>query len=146
MNKLKENEMNKLLKCALVMIGITLTGCAQLNSNFDCPMKPGVTCKSLDQVNAHVDSGEIGAQGIDIKHQQVALNRSYSRAQLTQTVTNDHFLQRRPIRYAESVMHIWFAPFEDHSGNYHLESEVYTVVSPGHWAEDPRRDIEIYEE
>ena len=38
---------------------ILLTGCAEMNSQFDCPMKPGVRCESLDQVNARVDRGEI---------------------------------------------------------------------------------------
>ncbi len=39
---------------------IRKSGCAEADSKFDCPMKPGVSCSSLDQVNAKVDRGEIG--------------------------------------------------------------------------------------
>ena len=38
-----------------------LSGCSSLNSEFDCPMKPGVMCQSLDQVNTMVDQGKLGA-------------------------------------------------------------------------------------
>lgn len=37
-----------------------VTGCAEVNSQFDCPMKPGIRCESLDEINAHVNNGEIG--------------------------------------------------------------------------------------
>ena len=36
-----------------------LSGCGEFNSQFTCPMKPGVTCQSLDQVNTLVDQGKL---------------------------------------------------------------------------------------
>jgi hypothetical protein len=41
-----------------------LAGCAGLNSQFDCPMPPGVMCKSLDEVNRMVDQGKLGRSTI----------------------------------------------------------------------------------
>ena len=43
-----------ILGCAVM-----LSGCGELNSQFTCPMKPGVTCQSLDQVNTMVDQGKL---------------------------------------------------------------------------------------
>jgi len=80
----------------ILLLMLVLSGCAGMNPKFDCPMKPGIRCESLDQVNDRVNRGEIG-------------------------------------RYAETVQHVWIAPFEDTSGNYHEESNVYSVVEPGYW-------------
>ena len=38
---------------------LMLSGCSTMNDQFSCPMKPGVQCQSLDQVNAQIDKGEI---------------------------------------------------------------------------------------
>lgn len=38
----------------------SLSGCADVNSNFQCPLMPGVHCKSLDQINRMVSAGELG--------------------------------------------------------------------------------------
>jgi conjugal transfer pilus assembly protein TraV len=92
-------------KLSLIML-LFLTGCSTLNSQFDCPMRPGIRCESLDQVNSRVDRGEIG---------QEMLKTSL------------------PIRKRETVLPIWIAPFEDTDGNYHQASEIYTILNPGHW-------------
>jgi hypothetical protein len=47
--------------CFLIVATFLLPGCADLNSNFDCLMKPGVVCKSLDEVNSLVDQGKLGS-------------------------------------------------------------------------------------
>jgi hypothetical protein len=47
-----------LSRTLLFIITSTLIGCAHLNSNFDCPMKPGIQCESIDEINARVDCGQ----------------------------------------------------------------------------------------
>ena len=50
----------KLFNLSLILgCGAMLSGCGELNSQFTCPMKPGVTCQSLDQVNTMVDQGKL---------------------------------------------------------------------------------------
>ncbi len=43
----------------LISFSAALMGCGELNSQFTCPMKPGVSCQSLDQVNTLVDQGKL---------------------------------------------------------------------------------------
>lgn len=110
-----------------LMSSLLLMGCSHMNSTFDCPMKAGVRCESLDQVNKRVDTGEIG-------HDDV-LNFSQNPtfiSQKNQTIVTHRKVQE-PLRYGETVQHVWIAPFEDTAGNYHEASDVYTITRPGHW-------------
>lgn len=125
---------------------ISLTGCAGMNSQFDCPMKPGVSCRSLDQVNAKVDRGEITGESTELTYHPRPKYMSSHQTQLTQSVTFSGLQTRKPLRYGESVQRIWIAPFEDTSGNYHQESDVYTIVKPGHWIGYPVKAINGDEE
>lgn len=117
----------------VLYIGMTLlAGCSSLNSQFDCPMKPGVRCESIDSVNARVDRGELGQAEIKTS----ASTCCYAPIDYK---PNSHFSKRNyfskgePIRYAETVRRVWMAPYEDTAGNYHQESEIYTIAKPGHW-------------
>lgn len=87
--------MNKLFfkKIAWMMIFITLSGCSEMNAKFDCPMKPGVSCESLDQVNARVDQDELGKN-------------------INAHAAESFFKDR-------SAMSIWIAPYVDQEGNHH---------------------------
>lgn len=117
--------------CSILM-SVLLTSCAEMNSNFDCPMKPGTRCESLDQVNARIDRGEIG-------HAEVSCHacQKTQRVDSLKTIGVQTPKKEDPLRYSESVMRVWIAPFEDQFGNYHKESEVFTVVKPGHWVGYP---------
>lgn len=113
------------------------TGCKSLNNSFECPMKPGVMCKSLDQVNDMVDQGQIASNGSKNSCPTCAKSKITAASKLTSF--NTPFPSQagiepgQPLRYNESVMGIWVAPYEDTDGNYHQESTVFTVVKPGHW-------------
>jgi len=115
-----------------------LTSCASVNSKFDCPMKRGVRCESLDAVNAKVDRGEIGHD--DELKSQSFIKRPARHVEDIHVSSYDQFRQRKPLRYGETVQHIWIAPFEDTSGNYHQENDVYTIVKPGHWIGNPLKE------
>lgn len=43
----------------LLLATSCLSGCASMNTDFDCPKASPVMCKSLDEVNEMVDYGEL---------------------------------------------------------------------------------------
>ena len=128
--------MRKNIKLILTMIGLLgLTSCAHMNSDFDCPMKNGVRCQSLDEVNAAVDRGEIGGSvGSTDKRPSFrsAAYIPYIDASSSKTL---------PVRYPDDVMRVWIAPYEDSIGNYHQASSVYTVTHPSYWIGNPPKEI-----
>lgn len=136
-----------MLKIKLISIffitTVVLNGCSSLNSNFECSMKPGVRCESLDQVNDQVNRGEIGGTTM----QNISLYKPVA-AMHPQSVYKDEInvLNHQPLRYGETVMRVWVAPYEDTAGNYHQESDIYTVIKPSHWIGNPPKDISISED
>jgi len=120
------------LKMVLYIGMAFLTGCSSLNAQFDCPMKPGIRCESIDSINARVDRGELGQPEI----KNIMPTASYTPINYK---SNFNFSKRNyapkgePVRYSETVTRVWVAPYEDTAGNYHQESEIYTISKPGHW-------------
>jgi conjugal transfer pilus assembly protein TraV len=49
----------KRISCLLVLSQglLMISGCTGMSKSFDCPLKPGVNCKSVSEVNALVDGG-----------------------------------------------------------------------------------------
>lgn len=166
--QIKKMRMRKVV--SLFMLLNMLAGCADMNSQFDCPMKPGVRCESLDHINAKIDRGEIGREDKEKVAVSIVANRHFqnnnnnkNRSSYLQPVRqtenkktfkdfnnqakpNHDVSRHEPLRYGESVMRVWIAPFEDTVGNYHQESEVYSVIKPGHWIGNPVKVIESDEE
>jgi conjugal transfer pilus assembly protein TraV len=125
------------IKCLMraIPLLLLLSGCTSMNSEFDCPMKPGVRCESIDQVNREIDRGQIGSHSIDSlssdKHRQSDIYEPVAPiANYKGMLTS---FRREPLRYGETVQRIWVAPYEDSEGNYHPESEIFTITKPGHW-------------
>lgn len=116
----------------LILILLVVSGCSEMNSQFDCPMKPGIRCESIDSINTRVDRGEISAQNTaNTSIQPVPVYKASSISQTNYTTAEN--LKRHP----ETVQRLWIAPFEDKEGNYHQESDIYTVVKPGSWVGSP---------
>jgi conjugal transfer pilus assembly protein TraV len=128
----------KLFLVLMLPMLTAINGCAEVNSKFDCPMKPGISCESLDQVNARVDRGEIGHSAVQTANLHASTRYSSQRIPGS--------FKGEPLRYNETVQRIWIAPFEDTAGNYHQESEVYTVSKPSHWIGNPRKEINADQE
>ena len=124
-------------------ITVMLSGCSSLNSNFECSMKPGIRCESLDQVNSRVDSGEIGQPNFNMSCVGGSNNCSNLISSNSFYKDGSCSSQREPLRYGETVMRVWMAPYEDSVGNYHQESDVYSVVKPGHWIGNPPKEANI---
>ena len=124
-----------------------IAGCASTSSDFECPNPGSVMCKRLDQVDQMADRGEITA------NQDGTGETADTDGQSDHVVTlsNDpnaafgnfsspypiSFQPGTPLRYGETVMRIWIAPYEDKEGNYHQQSYVDTVIKPGHWIGNP---------
>jgi len=125
-------------------MSIVLFGCSEMNSQFDCPMKPGIRCESISSINARVDRGEIGhTKSISTPNNKMPAMPIYKDS----SIGRYHYLARgEPLRYGETVQRVWVAPFEDKQGNYHQESDIYTVVKPGHWIGTPLKEINAEDE
>ena len=89
---------------------LLITGCEGMNSNFSCPMKPGVMCQSLDQVNDKVDQGKIGGP----------------RASELVTETSAEKTDQN-----SKAMRVWIAPYEDRAGNHYEASFIEPAKSEG---------------
>jgi conjugal transfer pilus assembly protein TraV len=117
----------------LILFSITgfLTACSSMNSGFDCPNKAGVMCKSVDQINGMVDTGQL--QG---RTQQVTETGQFNTEFQLYTIAAQYY-PGAPLRYGETVQRIWVAPYEDTEKNYHQDSVMYSIVKDGHWIGTP---------
>lgn len=103
-----------------------------MNSSFDCPNKAGVMCKSVDQINRMVDTGEL--QGRAVQSSSITTNNEFQPYSL-----EAGYYPGAPLRYGETVQRIWLAPYEDSESNYHQDSMMYAIVKKGHWIGSPIR-------
>lgn len=127
---------NKIKILLAIITPILMSGCASMNSDFDCPIKNGVRCQSLDEVNAAVDRGELGGSSATVD----VSRPSYTNASYFQ-YKDSASSKYSKVRYPEDVMQVWIAPYEDTNGNYHQASSVYTVTRPGYWMGNPPKEI-----
>lgn len=128
-----KNEANRKTKSRrnVVMLALFLPllfGCSSMNSKFDCPNRPGVSCRSLDQVNDMVDRGVIG-RDISFKGHSIQ-DKFYP---FNSSAVGYNSVAKAPLRTGERVIRIWTAPYQDVQGNYHDEGVIYTVVNKSNW-------------
>ena len=106
---------------------LSLSGCASMNGQFDCPASKGVSCKSMSEVDAMVSRGYFAD-----KH----TNKSSSTRQTSskiEVVHEDILGKVAPFRTTDKVMRIWMAPFVDSQDNYHSSNYLYTVIQDSAW-------------
>lgn len=134
-----------LVRFILIMNVCYLSACTT-NSSFDCPNKAGVSCRSLDQINAMVDKGEIhGRMQEDSSDLALTrINQSANSDEFQSFPSSSNFIPGQPIRYGETVQRIWIAPYEDIEGNYHQDSLIYAVMKDGHWIGRPVKTIKSF--
>lgn len=123
-----------ILTLMLIQLG-TLTACSTMNSKFDCPNQAGVRCKSLDQINAMVNNGQLSGRATE---ESTNINNDLQFQAFPQLAS---YQTGSPIRYGETVQRIWIAPYEDTEGNYHQDSVMYVVMKNGHWIGNPVKTI-----
>jgi conjugal transfer pilus assembly protein TraV len=140
--------LKKLIRLAAVLALIGMqAACSNMNSSFDCPNKAGVNCKSLDQVNGMVDSGQLrGRAAFSEPSEPVATAKVAVIADNMEFASyplKTDFRPGQPLRYGETVQRIWIAPYEDTEGNYHQDSMMYTILKDGHWIGQPVKAIQV---
>ena len=133
--------MMRLLKTATALVTVlSLVACSSMNSGFDCPNKAGVNCKSLDEINRMVDSGQIREQS----QSGVAPPTSTAATEFQPYPLMTELRGGIPLRYGETVQRLWIAPFEDTEGNYHDASLIYAVIKEGRWIGVPIKTVSQY--
>lgn len=104
-----------------VSLVLIVTGCTSMNSEFDCPNKPGVTCRSLDQVNSMIDKNMIGNDD--------AINKSGTIKTCSACSYTNKISNHKQSYVDEDKVRVWIASYQDVNGNYHEESIIRAVVS-----------------
>ncbi|CAN5420974.1 hypothetical protein BH10PSE19_BH10PSE19_00140 [soil metagenome] len=99
-----------------------LSGCASLNSKFDCPMKPGIRCESIHNVNAMVDNGQLGAKSPCLTCQAAAHVSYITPVPSSIPMINSGMPLQR--------VRVWMASYEDKEGNYYQPAVLYKIVRP----------------
>jgi conjugal transfer pilus assembly protein TraV len=134
--------MKRLVMMTLILSQLGgLTACTTMNSSFDCPNKAGVNCKSLDQINGMVDSGQIRGR---TQMRTAAVSKGVDSAEFQSFPMRASFIPGQPIRYGETVQRIWIAPYEDSEGNYHEDCKIYAVMKGGHWIGRPVKTVNSF--
>jgi conjugal transfer pilus assembly protein TraV len=145
MNERNKNRMPYALATkitAIVGAVILLSGCAGINSQFDCHKVGGLGagCVSLDHVNQMANSGDFNhPTSNNARSIQAGLSKGdqYARQHQLKALRKAGM----PVRTGESVQRVWVAPFVDTSGNYHTPSTVYTVTRSSRWIGEPVKAI-----
>ena len=124
----------KKLSQFLVVLSLTLTGCSTASESFDSQATQGVGSKSITQVNAMIDKGQIeGIKGDNENDKVIApvlVQTPIPTFNQETIVLSDYsVIHRQP----EQHMRIWMAPFQDANGNFHEASVIHTLQRPSFW-------------
>lgn len=141
--------MKKKLILALMVSSMgSLSGCASLNtadnSEFACPMQPGVICKTPVQVY-EMTEGALPKDGSGIPTTKIETEKTIENNKETDSssstiIRNQKHLQPvigapLPIREPARVMRIWIAPWiETKTDALHWPSYIYVEVEPRKWS------------
>lgn len=128
--------MGKFILLLILLSQLILGGCTTMNSSLDCPNQAGVNCKSLDQINRMVDTGQIRSRS------DAHISTCISCVPQFQPFPMSQYWAGSPIRYSETIQRIWIAPYEDTVGNYHQDSLIYSVMQGGHWMGRPVKTVQ----
>ncbi len=135
--------MKRFVIAILILVSIGFLSACTTNSSFDCPNKAGVSCKSLDQINHMVDSGQIRGR-TQMEESDFTKVSLVDNTEFQSFPSQSTFIPGQPIRYGETVQRIWIAPYEDTEGNYHEDSLVYTIMKGGHWIGEPVKTVRSF--
>jgi len=124
----------KKLSQFFVVLSLTLTGCSTASESFDSQATQGVGSKSISQVNAMINKGQIeGIKGDNESDKVIApvlVQTPIPTFNQETIVLSDHsVIHRQP----EQHMRIWMAPFQDANGNFHEASVIHTLQRPSFW-------------
>ncbi len=133
-------------KFMLIMgaLGAVLSGCAPMNSSFDCNKVGGLGagCVSLDQVNDMANKGQFNQNTLPMQN---GAGSSQSAVVANPGGTSPYQLTTpfpgAPVRVGETSERVWIAAWVDTEGRYHEPSYIYFVSTPGYWVGSPAAGI-----
>ena len=123
------------LTVILLAIGpiFLLTGCSTTSETFDTGAVEGVGAKSITQVNAMIDHGEMGGTGHVSTLKTAPPVFSTFDAGCVDVEAIELSNKTLTYRHPEKHRRVWIAPFQDARGNLHEGSVVHTVIRQGYW-------------
>ena len=118
-----------LKQSTFIFCTLFLSGCAGMNSSFDCDVGSGGKCVPMHHINKMANYGAFTEKSLKANN-------------LKPTEVKDMGAKQKiygtlPIRSNEEIQQIWIGPYEDANGNYHEASSVYSVIKKGRWSSDP---------
>jgi type IV conjugative transfer system lipoprotein TraV len=123
---------------------VLLSGCAGMNSHYDCKKVGGMGagCVSLSHVNEMADKGDFDHSDLDASKVEVralpsAFDEKGHSGYWSKTVSSGDLLRSSSI-----VQNIWIAPYVDTENIYHWPSMLTIVVRQGSWAGQPVSSIQ----
>ena len=114
-----------------------LAGCETMNSSYDCPLSISASCMALHDMDSAVSQGLYPKE-----NNQGVADDSNSDSVYIQS-SNNLSKGSYPKRTQDMVAKIWLAPYEDSRGDYHEQSNVYTVVKNSTWANTPIKPTSV---
>lgn len=113
------------LKLLLISTVLAVSGCASMNSEFNCPAGKGVGCKSIHEINQMVDEGVLSSGESQPQPHILKTTLTPLLVDINETAL--------PQRSAEKILRVWIASYEDIEGNWHSPQTVHTVVKKAEW-------------
>ena len=111
-----------------------LSGCAGMNSNFDCPLGTSTSCKSVGQVNQMVNQGDFNTKG----------HATSTQASTPQLEGSLPYKIGDPIWIPATIVRVWIAPFVDSNNVYHQSWQtLYVSAKKGHWLGSPPKVVKF---
>lgn len=112
---------------------LLLTGCSTTSETFDTGAVEGLGAKSITEVNAMVNQGEVGGvrQSSALKQTPPVFSTFDKKTMDVEAVE----LSNKTLTYRQPEKHrrVWIAPFQDARGNLHEGAIVHTLLRPGYW-------------
>ncbi|MEI8055423.1 MAG: type IV conjugative transfer system lipoprotein TraV [bacterium] len=119
----------KFKQSAFAFCAVFLSGCAGMNSSFDCDVGSGGKCAPMHHINKMANYGAFTEKSLKADNLKLAEVKDMGAKQ--------KIYGTLPIRSNEEIQQIWIGPYEDANGNYHEASYVYSVIKKGRWSSDP---------
>lgn len=113
---------------------LLLGGCSGYQNNFDCLPAPGLGCKSMTQVQAHMtenegEADELSVQNPSEKCLPIELYKVETTSSTCLEMEDGNVLQRIP----ERVVKIWLNGYINKAGDYEGPRYIYVALKDDTW-------------
>lgn len=127
-----EEEMRK-SNLIFILSSIFLSGCANYNSQFDCPAGQGVGCKSIEEIDKLIEAQELPKQEEKISQDKKPVPRKLSQEKTSRPRNREAYQGVYLNRLPETIQKVLLAGYEDDEGNFYGPQYVYLLVEESKW-------------